>query len=187
MTQVEMTENLSEKCHVTLEEARNALEAGDWNPLTAAQQIEVEKVRRMQELEAVASDSEAMADGISANRGAVTAEESENSEKSHASKRRRGEGLRNVGDHICRLVACGNRNRFVVKRDDSVVVELPVTALALLLLCAFWVCAPLLGIGLFAGCRYSFQGRDLGRENINSALDRAADAAGRLKESAAKA
>ena len=35
MTQYEMTENLSEKCDVTLEEAKTALEASDWNTLTA--------------------------------------------------------------------------------------------------------------------------------------------------------
>ena len=34
----------------------------------------------------------------------------------------------------------------------------------LLLIFAFWVCVPLMIIGLFAGFRYSFSGAELGRE-----------------------
>ena len=55
MTQNEMIRNIAEKCNVSQEEARAALEAGEWNALTAAQMLENEKLRRMQEVEAVAS------------------------------------------------------------------------------------------------------------------------------------
>ena len=37
-------------------------------------------------------------------------------------------------------------------------------------------------IGLFAGFRYSFIGEELGRESINQAMDKAAEAADRVKE-----
>ena len=40
---------------------------------------------------------------------------------------------------------------------------LPVTVAALLMLFAVWTCVPLLVIGLFLGCRYSFRGRDFER------------------------
>jgi len=52
----------------------------------------------------------------------------------------------------------------------------------LLLIFAFWVCIPLLVIGLFAGCRYSFSGAELGRESVNNAMDKAAEAVERVKE-----
>ena len=55
MTQNEMISNIAGKCNVTPEEARAALEAGEWNALTAAQLLENEKLRRMQEVEEVAS------------------------------------------------------------------------------------------------------------------------------------
>ena len=42
-------------------------------------------------------------------------------------------------------------------------------------------------IGLFAGCRYSFAGRDLGRENINRGLDKVAEAAEQVKKAVAEA
>ena len=202
MTQYEMTEKLSEKCNVTREEARNALESGDWNMLTAAQRIELEKVRRTQELEAVVSGSEAVAVQIAAEGDAPeedaagedtvvdTAETTETAEKPEPArvKKHRGDrGFRNVGAHARRLVACGNRNRLVVRHGGDVLVELPVTVLVVLMLCAFWVCVPLTVIGLFAGCRYSFDGKDLGRDEINGALGKAADAAERIKKSVAEA
>ena len=192
MTQFEMAENISEKCNVTLEEARDALEAGDWNMLTAAQQIEVEKVRRMQEIDEAVSDcgtaaAQAPEEEPAAEQQAATIETPAEAPRTESRKRSGGKGLKNVGDHIRRLVACGNRNRFVVRRGDATMLELPVTVLALLMLCAFWVCVPLLVIGLFAGCRYSFSGRDLGRDSINSTLGKASEAAEHVKRAVARA
>ena len=59
-------------------------------------------------------------------------------------------------------------------------VSLTFVAMVLLLIFAFWVCVPLLVIGLFAGFRYSFSGAELGRESINHAMDKAAEAADRV-------
>ena len=147
MTQYEMTEKLSEKMNVTMEEAKAALEASDWNMLDAALALE----------------------------------------QTHGFEKP-GKGRRHGVGHVLReLCERGNRNRFVARRGDAVVLDMPVTALALLMLCAFWVCVPLLVIGLFAGCRYGFRGADLGREGSNAALDRAADAAERVKETVAEA
>ena len=195
MTQYEMTENLSEKCNVSMEEARAALEAGNWNPLTAGQRLEQEKVRRMQELEEVSSASQVTADETAAD--SIAADEPSAPDEPYAEAqipaaesngtRKRGQGLRRLGALIRRLVACGNRNRLVIVRGGEQLMELPVIALALLMLCAFWVCVPLLVIGLFAGCRYSFAGRDLGRENINRGLDKVAEAAEQVKKAVAEA
>ena len=118
---------------------------------------------------------------------AETAEQVEQAVRTKEKKRRGNQGLKNVGEHIRRLIACGNRNRFEIHKDDKLVMELPVTVMVLALVCAFWVCVPLLVIGLFTGCRYSFGGRELGRAGLNDALAKAADVADRVKQSAAKA
>ena len=196
MTQYEMTENLSEKCDVTLEEAKTALEASDWNTLTATHLLEKEKFRRMQELHEFAESGTATAvqatpEGAAAEETAteegVKIEVVEAPKHTESKKSCHGKALKNLGEHIRRLLACGNRNRFTVQRGEEQLLTMPVTALAILLLCAFWVCVPLLVIGLFAGCRYSFSGKELGRESINNALDKAADAADSMKRAAAKA
>ena len=61
------------------------------------------------------------------------------------------------------------------------------TVLVLALACMLWLCIPLLVIGLFAGCRYSFSGKDLDRESINGALGKASEAAERVKKAVAEA
>ena len=197
MTQYEMTEKLSEKCDVTLEEAKAALEAGEWNTLTATHLLEQEKFRRMQELNEVASFGEAMAVQYAPEEGAAEetatearAETTEKVETIHhikSEKHSRHQGAKGLGDAIRKVIACGNRNRFEVRKGDEMILDVPVTALALGLVFAFWVCVPLMVVGLFTGCRYSFGGKDLGRESINSALAKASVAADRVKESVARA
>lgn len=197
MTQYDMTANLSEKCNVTLEEARAALEAGNWNVLTATHLLEQESFRRKQELDQFAptaaaaavqaAPEEAEADGAPETVQSAATEKAVGIVPNRTEKRRRGRGLRSLGDRALRLIACGNRNHFVVRRDGRTMLELPVTVLALLGLFAFWVCVPLLVIGLFTGCRYSFSGRELGREGINGALTKAADTADHMKQAVARA
>ena len=153
MTQYEMTEKLSEKMNVTLEEAKTALEACEWNMLDAALLLE---------------------------------KEHGDEKKAEAARTGRRGGLRKIGRAIRDLIVRGNRNRFEVRRDDAVVLEVPVTVLVLLMVCSFGTCALLLVIGLFAGCRYRFSGQDLDRETINGALGKAADAADRVKEAVAE-
>ena len=148
MTQYEMTEKLSEKMNTTMEEAKAALEASDWNMLDAA--LALEQQRGSRQADAAAQPGKCAG--------------------------------RKIADAVRGLIARGNRNRFAVTHGGDTVLELPVTVLALLLIFAFWACVPMLVIGLFAGCRYRFNGQDLGREGINGALDKAADAADRMKQ-----
>ena len=161
MTNYEMTEKLSEKMGVTMEEAKEALEACDWDMLDAALMLEKAHGGGKQTYS--------------------TRQEAQDEAATDA--RREGRGvLKQIGRVLRKAIACGNRNRFEVRRkgSDEVVLELPVTILVVLLLCAFWVCVPLLVIGLFAGFRYAFNGAELGRESINKAMDKAAEAADRV-------
>ena len=162
MTHYEMAEKLSEKMGVSLEQATAALEACEWEMLDAALMLEKEKGEARQE--AYSTEAEPPKD---------------NEEKTY----NRG---RNVAQGLGRLVRdalnLGNRNRFEVRKGDDVVLELPVTVLVLLLIFAFWVCIPLLVIGLFANYRYTFSGAELGRDSVNHAMDKAAEAVEKVKE-----
>lgn len=160
MTNYEMTEKLSEKMNVTMEEAKTALEACDWDMLDAALLLEKEHGGQ------------------------------DNTYSTRQAERAEGESTGHRGDRIVsrlgalvkKLLAVGNRNRFEVRRKNAeeIVLDMPATAMVLLLIFAFWVCVPLLVIGLFAGFRYSFSGAELGREGINNAMDKAAQAADKV-------
>jgi len=80
------------------------------------------------------------------------------------------------------MIAKGNAHRFEVRRNDEVIVSVPLTVLALLLILAFWVVVPLIIIGLFFGCRYFFRGPDLEKTGVNKVMGAAADAAEGLKK-----
>ena len=161
MNENEMTAKLAEKMNVTENEAREALQACDWDMLDAALRLE----RAHGEAREAYSTRQAPGEG-----------------QGEAEAKPRRTVVQNLGAVLRKLINCGNRNHFEVFRKEALVLELPVTALALLLIFAFWVCVPLLVIGLFFGCRYRFSGEDLGRESINKAMDKAAEAADRVKE-----
>ena len=163
MTEYEMTEQLAGKMHITLEEARAALEASEWNPLTATHLLEQERFNRMQALNEVAARSDEAEPEAEAAQEAQAATAAR-TERREAGKARRREGLRRIGRAIRDLVALGNRSRFAIHRGGEPLLEMPVTVLAILLLCSFGTCALLLVAGLFLGCRYSVNGRFIGAE-----------------------
>ena len=164
MTQYEMVEKLSEKMGVTLEEAKAALEACDWEMLDAALLLEKQRGDKAQEAYS-------------------TRQAEEETPREKAKERRRGvaEGL---GELARGLFNLGNRNHFEVRRGEETVLEVPVTVLVLLLVFAFWVCIPLLVIGLFTGYRYAFTGAELGRESVDHAMDKAAEVVEKVKDEA---
>ena len=164
MTNYEMTEQISEKMGVSLEEAKEALETCSWDMLDAALLLEKQK-RSAAEADLNTSDRSGAAGDGEARSG-------------------KGDFLHRAGVFCTRLLAAGNRNRFEMRRknSDEVLLDMPVTVLVILLLLAFWVCVPVLIIGLFAGMRYSFSGRELGRVGIKRAMNKAGDAADRVME-----
>lgn len=75
----------------------------------------------------------------------------------------------------------GNRNNFVVIKDGKKVMSIPVTVLAILAVFTFWITIPILIIGLFFGYKYRFNGPELGKENVNKAMDSVSEAAENIK------
>ena len=162
MTNYEMAEKLSEKMGVSLEDAKTALEACDWDMLDAALLLEREH-------------------GGENNPYTTRQEQKDYETPGHEGGRRLIPRLLGV---LKRLVRLGNRNRFEVRRrnSDERILDMPTTIMVLMLLFAFWVCVPLLIIGLFAGFRYSFSGAELGRQSINNAMNKAAEAADKVMD-----
>lgn len=82
---------------------------------------------------------------------------------------------------IGKLFNKGNRNSFEVIKDGKKIMSIPVTILAVLAIFTFWITIPILIIGLFFGYKYRFNGPELGKENVNRAMDSASDAAENIK------
>ena len=167
-TQSELVEQLAHKCGATLEEAKAALDANNWNMLTSTYQLEQEAFKRKQELNNVLSSQEdATAENNAEQEQSVTGSEptadnqTEVNEKGQNGAPKKTEGkdtMKKLSQVIKDLIKQGNRNRFVIHRNGEQLVDMPVTILALLLLGSFGTCAFLMVVGLFLGCRYTING-----------------------------
>jgi hypothetical protein len=172
---MESVERLRQKANVTYEEAKAALDACGDDILEAMIYLERQgKVKPPQ------------------NGGYYSSRNQAEPEKESTSSNGRNHESTGTGETFGQLVGkffrwCGkiidkgNHNSFEVRREDKVVISVPVTILVLLLIFAFWVVIPLILIGLFFGCRYFFRGPDLEPTGMNRFMDSAANAADNLK------
>lgn len=94
--------------------------------------------------------------------------------------------MKKFGGFCLKLIRKGNANNFEVLQGEEIKATVPVTALALLLIFAFWITIPLIVVGLFFGLRYRFTGPDCSGNTVNDAMNSAADAAVNLKKSMEK-
>ena len=156
----DLVEQLARKMCISLEDARNALEAADWNMLTATHMLEQEAFCRKQALNDAAehcavNDNAAQASATAGKAAAFGKDTRDSAASKKKATAKHKKWFSNLCDHLRRLLTYGNRNRFTIFKDGEQLLEMPVTALALLLLFSFGTCALLMLVGLFAGCRYN--------------------------------
>ncbi len=167
MTNLEMVEMLREKANVSYEEAKAALEQANWDLLDAM--VILEKNGKVTE-----------------NGGSYTTRPEEPAQEPDRKHRYSDVGARSafkwLWECLCRLIRMGNANSFTITRRDKEVFSLPVTVFVVLLILTHWWGLIALAVGLFCGFRYSFQGPNLGKESINSAMNKAAEAAESVKD-----
>ena len=167
MTNFEMVELLRQKADISYEEAKTALELANWDLLDAMLVLEREGK-------------------VSGKGGSYSTRDEEVQDEVKAKKHNGGEGLRGtllwLGKAMAKLIRIGNENFLVVARKGQELFALPMTVCVVLLMCSVGTVLFALAVGLFCGLRYSFRGPNLGKESINSAMDRAAEAAETVKK-----
>jgi hypothetical protein len=170
MEHIEMVEKLMEKANVSYAEAKQALENNNWDMLDALIELERQgKVHGGQGTTRCTTEPE------KENKG--TRQENPGANKSDHS------GWDEFWNGFCRLIRRGMQNHFVAQRRGETVISVPVLLLILLLCIGFWFILPLMIVGLFCECRYSFEGPDLGRKDVNDAMGKATEYADDLKAS----
>ena len=167
MTNFEMVELLREKANISYEEAKTALELANWDLLDAMLVLEREGK-------------------VSSSGGSYSTKDEEvKDDEGKQKKHNGGEGLRGtlrwLGQTLAKLIRIGNENSLIVWRKGEELFALPVTVCVVLLMCSVGTVLFALAVGLFCGLRYSFRGPNLGKESINNAMNRAADAAESVK------
>ncbi len=170
MEHIEMVEKLMEKANVSYAEAKQALENNNWDMLDALIELERQgKVRSGQGTASYTTGPEKEKQG--------------SGQQSAGASRNEPNGWEEFWKGFCRLVRRGMQNHFVAERRGETLLSIPVLLLILLLCVGFWFILPLLVVGLFCECRYSFKGPDLGRKDVNDVMGKATEYADDLKES----
>ena len=78
-------------------------------------------------------------------------------------------------------------NRLVIiKSNGQQLADLPIWIPVLALICFFWATLILAVIAMVFGCRFHFEGADLGKININDTMDKATDYAEKVKNDLTK-
>ena len=176
MVTLEQVEKLRQYGNISYDEAKNALEEANGDMLEAI--IILEKQDIIQEPKNGgyhSSKNEQQNEKDNYQKENFKKDAREDNESSFSELM--GRFFRWAGEIIKR----GNMNHFEVVKGENVIITIPSTILVLLLLFMFWITVPLLVVGLFCGYRYMFIGPDLGKENVNDAMDSVADAAEKFK------
>ena len=181
LTTLEQVEKLRTMSNVTYDEAKSALDATNGDLLDAI--IYLEKQGKVNAPTGGGYySSEKTADSSNAAYKNTVNEKQANYDggKSFMSL------IKRLGRFCLKMIRKGNANNFEVLQGEEIKATVPVTALALLLIFAFWITIPLIIIGLFFGLRYRFSGPDCSGKSVNDAMNSAADAAINFKKSMEK-
>lgn len=172
MDRMEMVEKIREKADITMEEARELLEKNSWDMLDAC--VELEQTGRMRGMAQASTERKTTEEYEQVN-PTVTGKSYEGGEAE-----RKERTVNKFREGVRSLLRMSIDNKFLVKKGDDSLIRVPVLPLVLLLIAKFWLTVGVLFVGLVLGFRYSFEGEQLGKVDINQTIDKAADAASEL-------
>lgn len=171
MEHLEKVEKLRERANVSYEEAKKALEECDWDMLDAL--VKLESVGKVKPETAEFSTGNQQDTQEAPNCQELVPTVQHNSSGSQNNGNHANSVFAKLGRAIKYLVTKGCENSLVVKHHGQQVMEIPVIAFIVLLICFFWVVVPALLVGLFFDFSYNFSGAELGKEKVNNAMDKA--------------
>ena len=171
MEHFEKVEKIREKAGVTYEEARAALEAANGDILDALIQLENQGKIKKPDVQYYSTERQDSGKEFSQVKQAYEQQKKEENDSAFKKFLR----------WCQKIIKKSCENFFTVEKEGKKAFTVPVLVLVLLLLFAFWITIPLLIIGLFFGCKYSFQGDITKSVNVNTACEKAAQACENIK------
>ncbi len=196
MDNYQKVEQLVSKAGCSYEDAKTALEGCGWDMLDAVIKLEREgKVNKAaseqkaeEPIEIIPEVSDEKVCGSSTQK--ITYSYAENSDGSQGStgnagsekeapKRKRG-----LLERIKRILM---KNRMVIlKSNGQQIADLPIIIPVIALIAFFWATLILAVIAMVFGCRFHFEGEDLGKTGINNTMDKATDYAEKVRNDLSK-
>lgn len=172
MDMFEKVEKLREKANVSYEEAKDALERSNGDILDAMILLEREGKTKNQ---GQASYSTKYEDNK------CSLERYKNCEEKQARKEKAKESCKTFGEKVKALFKKSTVNFLVVERNGERIIKLPIFAVILILIFAWYAAIIAIVVSLFMGCKYSFVGEDE-MKTANDVADKASDVAEQVKD-----
>ena len=189
MENYQKVEQLVSKAGCTYEEAKTALEACGWDMIDAVVSLEREgKVKREESgmavqyaeepVEVVPEVSSEKIEGNFSSK-VTCSYGGEDSSRENAGKKDAPKREHKLWKRIKGIMM--NNRMIVFKSTGQQIVDLPIIIPVIALIAFFWATLILAVIAMLFGCRFHFEGEDLGKTNINSTMDKATDYATKVK------
>ena len=196
MENYQKVEQLVNKAGCSYEDAKAALEGCEWDMLDAVISLERKKKISKETAEQKTEEPieiipEISADKVSGNnsqqityvyaevQGGNNAggENTDNSQKEP-------KGVRKLWNRIKSILM--NNRMLVYKSNGQQIVDLPIVIPLIALIAFFWATLILAGVAMVFGCRFHFEGEDLGKTTINNTMDKATDYAEKVRNDFSK-
>ena len=158
MEKIEMVEKLKSKANISYEDAKLALEQVNWDILDAIVYLE-----RNGKIEKPSVST------YFTNEYEETPKENFN-QIIESKERKKEKFSESFFETICRIIDKGNTILFVIKKKNKVVLKLPITVIALLIVFTFSTIILLLIVGLFFEMEFSLEGYNMENSEINKYL-----------------
>ena len=186
MENYQKVEQLVSKAGCSYEEAKTALEANGWDMIDAIVSLEREGKVKTEESGTAVQYAEEPVEVVPD----VSADEIEgdfdrkitysyNADQGSTGKEGAAKRDRKFLKRIKRILT---KNRMVViKSSGQQILDLPIWIPIIALIAVFWATLIVAVIAMLFGCRFHFEGEDLGKTNINNTMDKATDYAEKVK------
>ena len=191
MDNYQKVEQLVNKAGCSYEDAKAALEACGWDMLDAVISLEREGKVNKETAEQKAEEPieiipEVSADkvaGSSSQQITYTYDDSSSGNSDKAGNTGKADGTGKRGRRLWkRIKSILMNNRMVVfKSSGQQIMDLPIVIPVIALIAFFWATLIVAVIAIVFGCRFHFEGEDLGKTNINSTMDKASDYAEKVR------
>lgn len=178
MENINLVEKLRSKTNISYEEAKTALELCNWDILDAI--VYLERLGRIDR----PSTSEYFTNEYKKNDYTENSVPIDNipKEKQHYKRRhKKSSSFEGFFEAVCNTIDICNNIFFQIKREDRIVIRLPLTVMILLLTFSMWITIPLAIVALFFDIEFSLSGRNVESSKINEFFNYLSSGAKKIK------
>ena len=191
MEKYQKVEQLVNKVGCSYEDAKTALEGCEWDMLDAVISLErdgkISKETAEQKTEEpIEIIPEISADKVSGNNSQqITYVYAEGQDGNNGGTENTGNSkkepkkIRKLWNRIKSILM--NNRMLIFKSNGQQIVDLPILIPVIALIAFFWATLILAGVAMVFGCRFHFEGEDLGKATINNTMDKATDYAEKVR------